>query len=283
MELNGKVALVTGASSGIGEATAIGLGGLGASVIAVMHDQSPRAESAAKKIEESTKRGGGSVHELYADLSSISSVRQLAQDFDTKFERLDVIVNNAGVNHWKRVVTVDGLESTFAVNILAPFLLTNLLLGKLKASAPSRIVSVSSNSARGRSMDFDNLQGERKYSMLGAYGQSKLGLNLLTLEFARRLRGTGVTANFLHPGVVRTNLVRDLNPVAQAFASLSTLFFASPEKGARTSIYVATAPELEGVSGKFFSNRKEATAPEESYNEAAASRLWQICEQIAGI
>jgi NAD(P)-dependent dehydrogenase (short-subunit alcohol dehydrogenase family) len=283
MKLKEKVVLVTGASSGIGEATAMGLGRMGASVVAVMRAQSPRAESATKRIEESSKSGGGSFCTMYADLLSISSVRQLAQDFDKRFERLDALVNNAGVNHWKKVMTVDGLESTFAVNVLAPFLLTNLLLGKLKASAPSRIVNVSSNSARGKRMEFDNLQGERKYSMIGVYGQSKLALNLLTLEFARRLRGTGVTANFLHPGVVRTNLARDLNPVAQAFASLAKLFFASPEKGARTSIYVATSPELEGVSGKFFSSEREATAPKESYNEAAASRLWQICEQLTGI
>jgi NAD(P)-dependent dehydrogenase (short-subunit alcohol dehydrogenase family) len=220
---------------------------------------------------------------MYAELSSRSSIRQLAQDFEKRFDRLDVLINNAGVNHSKRTLTADGLESTFAVNVLAPFLLTNLLLEKMKASAPSRIVNVSSSAARGSSIEFDNLQGEKKYSMFGAYGQSKLALNLLTLEFARRLRGTGVTANFLHPGVVRTNLARDMNPAAQAIFSLVKLFFASPEKGARTSIYVASAPELEGVSGKYFSSEKEATAPRESYDEAAAKRLWQICEKLAGM
>jgi NAD(P)-dependent dehydrogenase (short-subunit alcohol dehydrogenase family) len=283
MGLKGKVCLVTGASSGIGEATAMGLGALGASVVAVMRSQSPRAESATRRIEASSRDGGGSVSAMYADLSSQSSIRQLAQDFDKRFDRLDVLINNAGVNHSKRILTADGLESTFAVNVLAPFLLTNLLLEKMKASAPSRIVNVSSSAARGSSVEFDNLQGERKYSMFGAYGQSKLALNLLTLEFARRLRGTRVTANFLHPGVVRTNLARDMNPAAQAIFSLVKLFFASPEKGARTSIYVASAPELEGVSGKFFSNEKEATAPKESYDEAAANRLWQICEQLTRI
>jgi retinol dehydrogenase 14 len=283
MEYRGKVILITGASSGIGEATAMGLGGLGASVVAVMRVQSPRAESATKRIEESTKKGGGSVYPMYSDLSSQSSIRQLVQDFDQRFDRLDVLINNAGVNHSKKIMTVDGLESTFAVNVLAPFLLTNLLLEKMKASAPSRIVNVSSNAARRSSIEFDNLQGEKKYSMLSAYGQSKLALNLLTLEFARRLRGTGVTANFLHPGVIRTNLANDINPAARAIYSLVRLFFASPENGARTSIYVASAPELEGVSGKYFSNGKEATVPKESYDGASANRLWQICEQLTSI
>src|SRR6267143_3965723 len=244
-----KVCVVTGASSGIGEATAEGLAGLGATVVAVMRAQSPQAESAMRKIGTRSADGGGFASRMYADLSSQSSIRQLAQDIEKKFDRLDVLINNAGVNRSKKTMTEDGLESTFAVNVVAPFLLTNLLLGKLKASAPARIVNVSSNAANGSSIDFDNLQGERKYSVYSAYGQSKLALNLLTLEFARRLQGTGVTANFLHPGVVRTRLARDLNPAAQAILSFVKLFFASPEKGARTSIYVASAPELEGVSG----------------------------------
>ena len=279
MELKGKVCLVTGASSGIGEATATGLGALGASVVAVMRDQSPKAESAMRKIEAGSRDGGGSASAIYADLSSQSSIRQLAQDFDKRFDRLDVLINNAGVSPWKRCTTVDGLELTFAVNVLAPFLLTDLLLGRLKASAPSRIVNVSS-AAAGGTIEFDNLQGEKKYSMFAAYGQSKLALNLLTVELARRLQGTGVTANFLHPGVVRTNLARDMNPVAQALTSLAKLFMASPKKGARTSIYVATTPELEGVSGKYFSGGKEATAPKESYDGAAAKRLWEVCEPL---
>jgi len=280
--LKGKVCLITGTSSGIGEATAMGLGALGASVVAVMHTQSPQAESAIRKIETRCNDGGGSFSAMYSDLSSQTSIRLLAQDFDKRFDRLDVLINNAGVNHSKRVVTVDGLESTFAVNVLAPFLLTNLLLEKLKTSAPSRIVNVSSNAANGSAIEFDDLQGERRYSMFHAYGQSKLALNLLTLEFARRLQGTGVTANFLHPGVVRTNLARDMNPAAQAVFSLVKVFFASPEKGARTSIYVASARELDQVSGKYFSKEREATAPKESYDEAAAKRLWQVCQQLTG-
>jgi NAD(P)-dependent dehydrogenase (short-subunit alcohol dehydrogenase family) len=244
-----------------------------------MRDQSPKAESAMRKIEAGSRDGGGSASAIYADLSSQSSIRQLAQDFEKRFDRLDVLINNAGVSPWKRYTTADGLELTFAVNVLAPFLLTNLLLGSLKASAPSRVVNVSS-AAAGGTIEFDNLQGERKYSMFGAYGQSKLALNVLTVELARRLQGTGVTANFLHPGVVRTDLARDMNPVVQALASIAKPFMASPKKGARTSIYVATAPELEGVTGKYFSGSKEATAPKESYDEAMAERLGQVCEQL---
>jgi len=281
--LKGKVCVVTGASSGIGRATAMGLGGLGASVVAVMHSQSLKAESAMEKIEARSKEGAGSATAMYVDLSSQASIRQLAEDFDKRFDRLDVLVNNAGVNNSRKTMTADGFESTFAINVLAPFLLTNLLLPKMKVSSPSRLVNVSSNAARGSSIDFDNLQGEKKFSMWTNYGQSKLAINMLTLEFARRLQGTGVTANFLHPGVVRTNLVRDMNPAAQAMYSLIKLFFASPEKGARTSIHVASAPELEGVSGKFFSNGKVEAAPKASYDEATAGRLWRICEELTGM
>jgi NAD(P)-dependent dehydrogenase (short-subunit alcohol dehydrogenase family) len=220
---------------------------------------------------------------MYADLSSQESIRQFAAKFNSSFERLDVLINNAGVNCSKRTLTVDGLETTFAVNVLAPFLLTNLVLEKLKSSAPSRIVNVSSDAAKGQRVDFENLQGEKKYGMLSTYGVSKLELNLLTVELARRLKGTQVTANFLHPGVVRTNLARDMNPAAQAVFSFVKLFFASPEKGARTSVYLASSPEVEGVSGKFFSKGREAEAPAESYDPEVATRLWQKCEELTRV
>jgi NAD(P)-dependent dehydrogenase (short-subunit alcohol dehydrogenase family) len=220
---------------------------------------------------------------MYADLSSQDSIRQFAASFNSSFERLDVLINDAGVNHAKRTLTVDGLETTFAVNVLAPFMLTNLLLGKLRSSEPSRIVNVSSDAANGQKVDFENLQGQKRYSMLGSYGASKLELNLITVELARRLAGTRVTANFLHPGVVRTNLTRDMNPVAQAIFSFVKLFFASPEKGARTSIYLASSPEVEGVSGRFFANEREAQAPAESYDAEVAARLWHECEELAHV
>ena len=231
-------------------------------------------------IRRSKQRAGTSLCHQCGHLSSQQSIRNLAKDFDEKFSRLDVLINNAGVNCPKRTLTVDGLETTFAVNVLAPFLLTNLLLAKLKSSAPSRIVNVSSDAARGSKLDFDNLQGEKKYSMFISYGQSKLALNLLTLELARRLVGTGVTVNFLHPGVVRTDIARDINPAGKVIFSIVKLFFASPEKGARTPIYLASSLEVASVSGKYFTNQKEVRASQESYDETVARKLWDRCEEL---
>jgi NAD(P)-dependent dehydrogenase (short-subunit alcohol dehydrogenase family) len=279
--MKGKVCMITGASSGIGKATAVGVAGLGATVAAVMRPKSEKSASALDEIKE--RSHNSSVIAFDADLSSQQSIRKLAFDYNNKFKRLDVLINNAGVNCSKRTMTADGLETTFAVNVVGPFLLTNLLLEKLKSSAPSRIINVSSDAANGSKIDFENLQGEKKYSMFRAYGQSKLGLNLITLEFARRLAGTGVTANFLHPGVVRTNLVRDYNPVVQAIFSFVRLFFASPEKGARTSIFLASSPEVEGVGGKYFAKERESKASKESYDAETADRLWEECEELTGI
>jgi NAD(P)-dependent dehydrogenase (short-subunit alcohol dehydrogenase family) len=283
MQMSGKVCVVTGASSGIGRATAVGLAKLGATVVPVMRSASPRVESALSGMKAAQSGGGAPISAMYADLSSQDSIRQFAAKFNSNFERLDVLINNAGVNCSKRKLTVDGLETTFAVNVLAPFLLTSLLLEKLKSSEPSRIVNVSSDAAKGQRVDFENLQGEKRYSMLRSYGASKLELNLLTVELARRLKGTRVTANFLHPGVIKTNLARGMNPAAQAVFSFVKLFFASPEKGARTSIYLASSPEVEGVSGKFFSKEREAEAPAESYDLDVATRLWQKCEELTRV
>jgi len=280
MLMSGKVCVVTGASSGIGKATAIGLARLGAIVVPVMRSPSPRAESSLSEIKTAQGDGGASVSAMYADLSSQDSIREFAAKFCGSFERLDVLINNAGVSCSKRTLTVDGLETTFAVNVLAPFLLTNLLLEKLKSSAPSRVVNVSSDSANGQKVDFDNLQGEKKFSMLSSYGTSKLELNLITVELSRRLTGTKVTANFLHPGVIRTNLIRDMNPAARAIFSFVKLFFLSPDRGARTSIYLASSPEVEEMNGKFFSKEREARAPAESYDAEVAMRLWQKCEEL---
>lgn len=279
--MKGRICLVTGTSSGIGKATAVGLANLGATIIAVMR-QSEKSEVALGDIRAKSQKDA-SIIEMNADLSSQASIRKLADDINNRFERLDVLINNAGIYSSKRTLTSDGLERTFAVNVIAPFLLTNLMLTKLKASAPSRIVNVSSDAANGSKIDLGNLQGEKKYGMFGAYGQSKLELNLITLEFARRLEGTGVTANFLHPGVVRTNLARELNPVAKAIFSFVKLFFASPEKGARTTIFLASAPEAESVSGKYFAKERELRAPEESYNVDNAKRLWEKCEELTGL
>jgi retinol dehydrogenase 12 len=278
--MKGKVCIVTGANSGIGKATAIGLATLGATIVAVMR-KSEKSESALAEIK--TKSQNSSVTWIECDLSSQQSIRKMAGEFNASIQRLDLLIDNAGVNLSKRTLTADGLETTFAVNVIAPFLLTNLLLEKLKASAPSRIVNVSSNSAFGSRIDFDNLQGEKGFRVFRAYGQSKLALNLITLEFARRLSGTGVTANFLHPGFVGTNIARGLNPLTRAIFSFIKLFIASPEKGAKTSIFLASSPTVENVTGKFFVKEREAAAPKLSYVEDLAKRLWAKCEELTGL
>jgi len=198
-----KVCLITGATSGIGKATAMGLASMGASVVMVGRDRG-RGEAALAEIK--TKSANASVDLMLADLSSQEEIRRLAHEFKDTYPRLDVLINNAGVIRSKRVTTADGIEMTFAVNHLAPFLLTDLLLDVLKASAPSRIVNVASGEQRNGTIDFDDLQGENGYKGAKAYGQSKLATVLFTYELARRIEGTGVTANCVHPGVVGTNL-----------------------------------------------------------------------------
>jgi len=281
--MSGKVCLVTGTSAGIGKATAIGLAKMDATVVAAMRD-SEKSKAAYAEIKDKSGKNESSITFLPVDLSSQASIRKFAGDFNEKFPRLDVLLNNAGVSQSKRSLTVDGIETTFAVNVLAPFLLSNLLLAKLKASAPSRIVNVSSAASDGAKIDFDNLRGEKKFSMFGIYGQSKLALNMITVEFARRLAGTGVTANFLHPGVIRTDLgTRDVNPILNALAKFVKLFLGSPENGAKTSIYLATSPEVQLVSGKYFAKSKEKDANPESFNEVSSKRLWNVCEKMTGL
>jgi NAD(P)-dependent dehydrogenase (short-subunit alcohol dehydrogenase family) len=280
--MKGKVCLVTGTSAGIGKTTAMGLAKLDATVVAVMRD-SEKSKVALEEIKtESGKRD--SVVYLAADLSSQKSIRELVKEFNSRFDRLDVLLNNAGVSQFHRTLSPDGIEITFAVNVLAPFLLTTMLTDKLKSSAPSRVVNVSSRSSDSAEIEFDNLQGEKKYSSFKIYGQSKLALNLITVEFSRRLEGTGVTANFLHPGVIRTELgTRDVNPLFKALAAFVKVFMASPDKGARTSIYLASSPYVEDVTGKYFANQRQVKANPISFDEPTAKRLWKVCEEMTGL
>jgi NAD(P)-dependent dehydrogenase (short-subunit alcohol dehydrogenase family) len=217
---------------------------------------------------------------MLADLSSQESIRQLAQDFADRYGRLHVLINNAGVFISRRTLTVDGIETTFAVNYLAPFLLTNLVLEVLKASAPARIVNVTSSGERSGTIDFEDLQGERKYGGIRAYNQSKLAMVLFTYELAKRLEGTGVSANCVHPGVVATNLGRGNGGFFGFLTRLMRPFFSSPEKGAETPIYLASSPEVEGVSGKYFAKGAEARSSERSYVEATGRGLWQVSEEL---
>lgn len=291
-DMTGRVCLVTGATSGIGRATALGLARLGATVVLHGRDRA-RGEQALAEIVAET--GTSSAELLLADLSSQAGVRQLAAEVLIRHDRLHVLVNNAGVIRTTRSVTVDGHETTFAVNHLAYFLLTHLLLDRLQASAPARIVNVSSSTHRRATIDFDDLHGERRYGGFNAYGKSKLANVLFTYELARRLEGTGVTANALHPGNVATRFGSDNSNllgrllgggirVGGVLARLGVpLLMLTPERGAETSLYVATSPEVEGVSGRFFEKSAEKRSSDSSHDETAARRLWEMSEQLTGL
>jgi retinol dehydrogenase-14 len=274
-----RTVLVTGSTGGIGRATATGLAAMGAHVLLTGRDPR-RTEAAAAEI----RAGGGHVDAFVADLSSQAEVRRLADAVLGHAPRIDVLVNNVG-GYWNtRHVTVDGLERTFALNHLAPFLLTNLLLHRLEESAPARVVTVSSNAqAMGRS-DADDLQGERSYSGARAYNQSKLANLLFTYELARRLRGSGVTANAVHPGLVRTSFgAEDPAGIQRLIMPLAPLFMKDPERGAATSIHVASAPDLEQVTGNFFARSRPRRSSKRSYDRAAAVRLWETSAALVGL
>ncbi len=276
----GRTVLVTGGTGGIGRATALGLAMMGAH-LAIIGRDCGRTESAAREIRTA---GGGRVDVFVADLSSQSEVRQLAAAVLQSLSRIDVLVNNVG-GYWNtRHVTADGLEHTFALNHLAPFLLTNLLLDRLKQSVPARVVAVCSNAQAIGRIDFDDLQGERSYSGARAYNQSKLANVLFTYELARRLRATSVTANALHPGVVSTSFgAEDLAGVQRLFVPFFRPFMKAPAQGAATSIHLASAPDLEQVTGGFFANSKRKRSSKRSYDEATAARLWQVSADLVGL
>lgn len=281
--MQGKTVLVTGATNGIGKVTATELAKMGAQVVII-------GRSAAKvdaTLNEIRAKSGGKaqVSALVGDLSLMSEVRRLAAEFRQQHSRLDVLVNNAGGVFSERKVTAEGLEWTFALNHMSYFLLTNLLLDLLKASAPSRIVSVSSGAHTMGKLNFDDLQNEQNYNMGGfrAYSQSKMMNIQFTYALARRLAGSGVTANVLHPGAVATGFGMNNGSLMLRLFGLFRPFMLTPEKGADTMIYLASSPEVEGVSGQYFDRRKSIRSVAYSYDEAAQERLWEMSEQIAGI
>jgi NAD(P)-dependent dehydrogenase (short-subunit alcohol dehydrogenase family) len=254
----GKSVLVTGGTGGIGRTTAIGLAALGARVGITGRDQA-RTDAAAAGIRAAL--GSPAVDAFAADMSGQAGVRRLAAQVLDTYPRLDVLVNNVGGFWAHRHVTADGLERTFALNHLAPFLLTNLLLDRLIASAPARIVTVSSGAHASGRIDFDDLQGERNYSGQRAYSQSKLANVMFTYELARRLEGTGVTATVLHPGVVRTSFgAEDQAAHFAAMIRVARLLMKTSAQGAATPIYLASSPEVEGITGRYFANRKPKTS-----------------------
>jgi NAD(P)-dependent dehydrogenase (short-subunit alcohol dehydrogenase family) len=280
--MQGKVCIVTGADSGIGKATSLGLAQMGATVVMVCRDRT-KGEEAQNEIK--TKSGNDAIDLLLAELSSQDSIRQLVENFQQHYTQLHVLINNAGGVNLSRRVTVDGFEMTFAVNYLAPFLLTNLLLDKLKASAPARIVNVSSESHESGYIKMDDLQLEKKYRLMRAYGQSKLALVLFTYELARRLQGTGVTANCLHPGFVATNIGQ--SGVGRVGRSIVKLIFSSlgisPEEGAKTSIYLASSPDIEGVTGKYFVKSIPVRSAPISYDESLQRQLWEESAKLVNL
>jgi retinol dehydrogenase-14 len=281
----GRTVLITGATSGIGRATALGLARMGAHLAITGRDR-VRTDDAAREI----RTAGGQVDVFVADLSSQVEVRRLAEEMLRGLSRIDVLINNVG-GYWNtRHLTVDGLERTFALNHLAPFLLTNLLLDKLKQSVPARVVTVSSNAHAAGRIDFSDLQGQRSYSGGRAYNQSKLANILFSYELARRLQATRlrdqpvVTANALHPGMVSTAFgAEDPATVQRVFIPFLRHFMKTPAQGAATPIHLAYASDLVQVTGRYFANSKPTRSSKPSYDEAAAARLWQVSGDLVGL
>ena len=282
--MKNKVCVITGGTDGIGKAAAYGLAMQGARLL--VHGRDP--DKGAKAVEELKARSGNPAIEfLQADFSSLEEVRRLAAAVIERTPRVDVLVNNAGSIFVKRALSKDGYEMTFAVNHLAPFLLTHLLLDALKSAGQARIVTTASGAHRRATIPFDDLQITGKYSPMGAYGTSKLANILFTRALAKRLQGTAVTATCLHPGLVRTNFgrhnERDVPALAKAIIGLVMRFARSPEKGAETVIYLASAPGVQGASGGYYVDCKPATTSSAAKDDSVAERLWQVSEQLVGI
>jgi retinol dehydrogenase-14 len=272
--------LVTGGTNGIGLVTARELARMGAQVTIV----SRNAEKCAKVAEAIRTKTGNPVDFIAADLSTLAGINEAAAAFKHRHTHthLQVLVNNAGALFFRKELTSDGYERTFALNHLNYFLLTILLLDLLKASAPARIVNVSSGAHLKASIDFDNLQGEESYQMMKAYGQSKLANVLFTYELARRLKGSGVTVNALHPGTVATGFARNNGLLFNLGTKVAGLFFRKPAQGAQTSIYLASSPEVEGVTGKYFFDCQAVESSPLSQDQALAERLWQVSLKLTG-
>ena len=281
MTVSGKICIVTGSNSGIGKETALALAEMGATVIMVVRNQEKGEKALAEIIE---KTGNKSVSLMLCDMSSMASIRDFAREFKKKYSRLDVLVNNAGGEFSKREVTPEGFERTFAVDYLAPFLLTHELLDLLKASVPSRIINVSSGLAKNGKVNFDDLQSVKDYKGMQVYSNAKLMLMMFTYELSRRLVGSGVTANVLMPGFVATNLGKNSG------SQRSSIMFKmvrpmqiSAKKGAETSVYLASSDEVTNVTGKCFEKKKEAITCPVSYDESTQKRLWNETTALLGL
>jgi retinol dehydrogenase 12 len=281
MDIEGKVCLVTGANAGIGRVTALELARQGAQVVMVCRSQE-RGEAAQAAIKQAA--GNESVDLILADLSSQAEVRRAAAEFQARYGRLHVLVNNAGAFFNQRLESADGLEMTFALNHLGYFFLTNLLLPQIRAASPSRIINVSSDAYKGGRLNFDDLQSERRYRGFQAYSASKLANILFTLELASRVQGTGIAANVLHPGFVASNFgLNNGGVVGFGMKVTQRLFAISEEAGAETTLYLATSPEVAGITGKYFVKKKAVALSGQAQDMAAARQLWQMSEQLTGL
>jgi NAD(P)-dependent dehydrogenase (short-subunit alcohol dehydrogenase family) len=278
--LGGKTCLITGATSGIGRVTAVELARMGAKVFITYRDK-VRADETVAEIRNRT--GNENVHLLHADLGSQKQIRAAAAEFLATGQPLHVLVNNAGLGNTRRLLTEDGIEMVFAVNHLAYFLLTMLLLERIKQSAPARIVNVASEAHRFGTMNFDDLNAEKRYRMFGAYSQSKLANILFSYELARRVAGTGVTVNCLHPGGIASGLWTNNGPLAQLLMKAGKPFLKTPEQGAQTMIYLASSPSVERLTGKYFVNCKQKSSNKESYDPNVARRLWDVSSRMIGV
>ena len=278
--LENRVALVTGANAGIGRETVRGLALAGMEVIMVCRNRD-KGEEALADVRQTT--GSQKLHLFLADLSLQDSIRQLVMELLEKFSSLHVLINNAAVIPANRELTADGIERQFAVNHLAPFLLTHLFLGTLKHSAPARIINVSSQMHQRTGLDFENLQGEKSYHPRQIYAQTKLANVLFTKELARRLKDTCVTANALHPGTVATGLFGRFLGLPRWLRFLSDWYGISPEEGAETSIYLATAPEVANATGEYFKNRRPYPCNPIAEDPQVAARLWELSEAMTGL
>ena len=278
--MQGKICMVTGANSGIGKATALALAQMGATVVMVCRDRA-RGEEARSEI--TTKSRNNAVDLLQADLSSQQSIRQLVENFQHHYTHLHVLINNAGAAFPGRRETVDGLEMTFAVNYLAPFLLTNLLLDVLKASVPARIVNVSSNSHEAGYIEMDDLQEEKHYRSMRVYGQAKLALVLSTYELARRLQGTGVTVNCLHPGFVATHFGQGCRARLSPASEVDRKLWHEPRKGGENINLPGLLTEVEGVTAKYFVKSIPRRSAAISYDESRQRQLWEQSAHLVNV
>lgn len=284
VDMRGKVVLITGATNGLGKASALQIATMGATTVLAGRDAA-KTDGVVKEIQ--AQSGNSNVSGLVADLSLMAEVRSLAAAFTERYGRLDVLMNNAGAGFSERKLTAEGIEQTFALNHLSYFLLTNLLLDRLKASAPARIVNVASDAHYPATMDLDDLQFERRSigrAGFGLYGHSKLANILFTRELARRLEGSGVTATSVNPGMVATGIWGNTGGVfGWLIGTLGPLFMQSPAKGAATQVYLATSPEAEGVNGLYYSDSKAKAPSAAAQDDELARRLWDISAEMVGL